>query len=735
MKIPRRVSGWTLALLLTGGAGVSAQDWGPPPDTGITQTVARISYIDGNVSYARGDEPDQWQGADQNVPMTTGDRLYTDQGALELQLEGGSLVDLGPQTDLTALNLTDNVQQFAVKSGSSAFNVPRLAGGTTFEVDTPNAAVTFERPGQYRVDVDQAGQTRLSVRSGSAIIAAGGGQIAVGNGEAIAIEGTDTPRYEVMSLPAGDRFDQFVESRTVRAPRGVSYQYVSPGVVGASDLDQYGTWQSVPGYGHVWAPSSVPVGWSPYTVGHWAWQDPWGWTWISSEPWGWAPYHYGRWINASSRWYWVPVAPAVQTVAYSPALVAFVGGGPGFSASVSVGTGYVGWFPLAPRDPLVPWWGVHTAAPAVNVTNVTYVNRTYVTVVNQTTFVSAAPVSTAVVREQSAIRQVASAPVIAGRVPVAPTTASTRVSVRSQAAPAPPAAVVSRTVVTRSAPPPAPPRFEQKIATIRESRAPVAPQTAARASSTGAAPARPIIPVTPVAAQAGNVRLAPRNASAETAKRVEPVSPSTAPRAGAPERPAEPQTRPGEMAARPNSEQRPTPGVVGRPPVGAPNPAPDARRESERPENAPRGVPTPRVQERDAEPPAAARAPIRPTFAPPPSREREMAVRTPEARSRAAQEPVQEPETRRAPTVARPPRNLPPETEPRSAARPTPIPRVQPERERAQPPPEARGEQPPEARGERGQQPPEPRGHSDAKPRPTPRRGPPEKPTPEPRPE
>jgi FecR protein len=716
----QRIARWTLALLLAGAASVSAQEGSPTPDTGITQTVARISYIEGNVSYARGDEPDQWQGADQNVPMTTGDRLYTDQGSLELQLEGGSAVELGPQTDLTALNLGEGIQQFAVKSGTSAFSVPRLPAGTTFEVDTPNAAVTFDRPGTYRVDVDESGQTRLSVRSGSAILAAGGGQIAVSSGEAIAIEGVDTPRYEVLPLPAADRFDGWVESRTIRAPRGPSYQYVSAGVVGAGDLDQYGTWQTVAGYGNVWSPRSVPIGWSPYTLGHWTWQDPWGWTWISTEPWGWAPYHYGRWVTASSQWYWVPVAPAVQTVAYAPALVAFVGGGPGYGATVAVSTGLVGWFPLAPRDPLVPWWGVRPAVN-VNVTNVTYVNRTYVTVVNQTTFVSGAPVSAGVIREQSAVRQVASAPVVVGRVPVAPTAASTRVSVR-QTAPAPPAAVVSRAVVTRSVPPPAPPRFEQKIATIRESRAPVMAQTTSRASATGAAPARPIIPVTSVGAPGGSVRLAPRNASAQTANRVEPVAPSTGARPGAPAaRPNEPVPRPGEMAARPSNDQRPTPGIAVRPPVGAAGAAP-----------APRGVPTARINERKEEP-AAEHAPVRPAPGYPSNRPPDTMVHTPGPPARATSEEQGQTRNPRAvpPTETREHASQQstqrPETQRRAPTAVHPTPHAQPER--GQP-------APPEARGERAQQPPEPRSEAGtaSKPRPTPQRphGAPEKPTPEP---
>src|SRR6266496_3057351 len=34
----------------------------------IQQTVARISYLSGEVSFARGDDPDDWQAGDRNVP-------------------------------------------------------------------------------------------------------------------------------------------------------------------------------------------------------------------------------------------------------------------------------------------------------------------------------------------------------------------------------------------------------------------------------------------------------------------------------------------------------------------------------------------------------------------------------------------------------------------------------------------------------------------------------------------
>jgi len=64
----------------------------------------------------------------------------------------------------------------------------------------------------------------------------------------------------------------------------------------------------------------MPAGWAPYREGHWAWVEPWGWTWIDDEPWGFAPFHYGRWAFVAGAWSWVPgrLDPAVRPV-YAPA--------------------------------------------------------------------------------------------------------------------------------------------------------------------------------------------------------------------------------------------------------------------------------------------------------------------------------------------------------------------------------------------------------------------------------
>jgi hypothetical protein len=81
----------------------------------------------------------------------------------------------------------------------------------------------------------------------------------------------------------------------------------------------------------VWYPKNVPAGWRPYTNGHWAYADDYGWTWLSDEKWSWATYNYGRWVFApGAGWAWVPGKT------WAPSWVAW-----------RTGEGLIGWAPLA----------------------------------------------------------------------------------------------------------------------------------------------------------------------------------------------------------------------------------------------------------------------------------------------------------------------------------------------------------------------------------------------------
>ncbi|MGE5358474.1 MAG: hypothetical protein ACM3NQ_05600, partial [Bacteroidales bacterium] len=55
-------------------APVSRAQWrdgdNVPQTDDIRQTVVRVAYLSGEVSYNRGDDPDDWQPASLNFPMT-----------------------------------------------------------------------------------------------------------------------------------------------------------------------------------------------------------------------------------------------------------------------------------------------------------------------------------------------------------------------------------------------------------------------------------------------------------------------------------------------------------------------------------------------------------------------------------------------------------------------------------------------------------------------------------------
>ncbi len=79
------------------------------------------------------------------------------------------------QTALAILNLDDRTIQLSITQGSVQIHLRSLEPGETFEVATPNVAVTLLRPGDYRVDADgDNAVTTVTVRGGDAAVTGGG---------------------------------------------------------------------------------------------------------------------------------------------------------------------------------------------------------------------------------------------------------------------------------------------------------------------------------------------------------------------------------------------------------------------------------------------------------------------------------------------------------------------------------------------------------------------------------
>ncbi|MGA8340315.1 MAG: DUF6600 domain-containing protein [Candidatus Sulfotelmatobacter sp.] len=455
------------------------QDQDPPG------RVARLNFSQGSISFRPAGE-DDWVSGVPNRPMVTGDDLWADEDSRAEVHIGSTAIRLGAKTGITFLTLDDHTTQLRLAQGSLIVRVRHVDDDDNYEIDTPNIAFSLLQPGEYRVDVSEDGsQTFTTVWHGRGRVTGGGFTYSVVANQSATFTGSDHLDYELAQLPDRDDFDTWAFERDDREDRADSANYVSREMTGYEDLDEYGDWSYVAGYGPCWRPRAVGVGWAPYRFGHWVYVGPWGWTWVEDEPWGFAPFHYGRWAFVGNGWFWVP-GPVVVRPVWAPALVAFVGGRPGFRFSAGVG---VGWFPLAPGEVYLPGYRVSRAyVNNVNVTNttvsvtkvtnvyntvivnrsttinnVTYVNQHVtngVTVVSHEAFVNARPVAQNVLRVDQ--REIAAAPVshFVAAEPI-------RTSVIGAGRPAPvrpPAAVISRPVVAVRTPPPPPHPIEQRQA-------------------------------------------------------------------------------------------------------------------------------------------------------------------------------------------------------------------------------------------------------------------------------
>ena len=710
--------------------------------------VARLGYIEGSVSFQPAGEPD-WVQAVPNRPMTTGDHLWTDkESRAELQL-GSSVIRLSENTGVSFLNLDDHTVQLQLSSGAINIRVRRLDQDDAFEIDTPNLAFTVSEPGNYRLNASDDGTyTVVNLRDGGGQATGNGQTYTLHAGQQGTFSGTDSLNADVENIGGPDQFDSWASGRDRRYDDSRSAKYLSHDVVGYEDLDDNGDWRDDPSYGHVWFPTRVEAGWAPYHTGHWDWIAPWGYTWVDDSAWGYAPFHYGRWVTVGGRWGWIAGPVEVRAV-YAPALVVFIGGGPGGFG------GNVGWFALGPREVYVPPYQVsrgymnrvNISNTTVNttvitnvynttiinkttsITNVTYANRNVqgaVTVVPQRAFAGAQPVARAAVAVNA--QELRSAPVNA-RVAVAPTRESV-LGVKAASAghvTAPPAAVMNRQVIAKKTPPPPPVPFaKQQQALAAHPGQPVAPREMQNLRPAGAAAEHPMVkqappgkPATPTTGHPG----APQNA-ARPGQPAPPANQPTNQPTNRPNQPAPNQQAPNQRPAAPAEQNHPPAAQPNRPMPPQPNnrpaqpnnppeasrPAPPARNDrpaaAQPPNNRPAQPNNPteanRPQANRPAPPAEKPAAPPPRNRPPAAQPNRPEPARPEARPNPPDpRPQAPPAAERQPQRTPPPaeaKPAPPRAEPRPAP-PAPRPQAPPAAERppqrTAPPAEARPAPPP----------------------------------------
>jgi len=311
----------------------------------------RVRFEENGVLIVRspgGSSPALSEAATLNAPIFPGDEIRTEYDQrVEVQLAGGSLVRIDGDSDLVFQALPDpyaeSTDNVILKLGYGTARIASEISGTEeFRIDTPDASIYLLGNGDFRIEVDDRGQTRVLSRRGVAEVVGDGGSVLLRGGmRTTAYSGSVPDDPESFNTFVADDFDRWVEARDetyrpqeqeVASDDAEAYREIPAEVRPYyHELGYYGRWVYVPAYGYCWYPYDAPAGWRPYYHGHWSY-GPRGYFWVSNEPWGWAPYHYGRWNwMAGYGWCWFPGR------VFGGAWVSW-----------SWGSAYLGWAPLNP---------------------------------------------------------------------------------------------------------------------------------------------------------------------------------------------------------------------------------------------------------------------------------------------------------------------------------------------------------------------------------------------------
>jgi len=274
--------------------------------------VVRLSEVQGDVQVDR----NAGQGLEKaflNLPISQGVKLQTGKdGRAEVEFEDGSTLRVTPETVITfpQLSLRDSgakVSTVHLQEGSAYVN---FAGSKDdeFTLTFAHEKLALAHSAHLRLEMGDADAT-LAVFNGEVQVQGDAGTVAVSKNHTAQFDLTDDDHYELAKSVEPDPFDQWDKEQNQYHQQYASNSYssYSPYAYGTNDLNYYGSFSNVPGYGNVWQPYFAGAGWDPFMNGAWAFTPGFGYGWVSGYPWGWTPYHYGSWVYLPTNgWGWLP---------------------------------------------------------------------------------------------------------------------------------------------------------------------------------------------------------------------------------------------------------------------------------------------------------------------------------------------------------------------------------------------------------------------------------------------
>ena len=327
-----------------------------------TARIVRLSYLDGDVQIDRGTGIG-FERAVLNMPVVQGTQISTrGDGSAEVEFEDGATLRLVPDSIVEFRKLSlrssgERVSSIELAQGTAYLEATRKKDD--FSITAGGPEITLAHDAHFRLRRDGSSMA-LAVLKGEVDVQGPGGSVRVKKDETLNLNLKDPSQYELAKGIDPDSNYTWNQQRdkyrqTYAANHHEGYNgYNSLYSYGWSDLNYFGSFYPYSGYGNLWRPAGVGLGWDPFADGAWVYYPGSGYMFVSAYPWGWMPYRYGSWMfvpgfgwgwrpgTVWTSWYATPVIYGAPAGYVAPAPPPVTRTGPGtVPGTVAVGAGPV----------------------------------------------------------------------------------------------------------------------------------------------------------------------------------------------------------------------------------------------------------------------------------------------------------------------------------------------------------------------------------------------------------
>jgi hypothetical protein len=283
------------------------------PSFGDSQVrIVRLSEVDGSVQIDR-NATQGYEKAFLNSPIIEGAKLRTDANSrAEVEFEDGTTLRITPGTvvEFPVLSLRDSGAKGSTVKVEQGTAYLDFAGTKSdeFVLAFGREKIALTKPAHLRVEMKDTSAT-LAVFKGEVQVEGPSGTVEAGKKQSVNFDFENQGHSTLAKNVEADPFDSWdnQQAQYHQQYNNGSYNSYSPYAYGVSDLNYYGNFFNVAGYGMMWQPYFVGAGWDPFMDGAYLWYPGFGYTWVSAYPWGWTPYRYGSWrFLPGYGWAWQP---------------------------------------------------------------------------------------------------------------------------------------------------------------------------------------------------------------------------------------------------------------------------------------------------------------------------------------------------------------------------------------------------------------------------------------------